>query len=448
MQLKLLYVSICWLVRKLHQVDIMREVEVVAVIKSDAIKALTAAAFALPGMLPKAKATQIKPDPIADFQYAHYQESDDRISVDIYQGVVILPVSKSIEVQTNWVIDTFSGATPVLTMPDSVAQSFTGASGIKGVDNSKTVTAGEQSVQVMTGASTRETRYGVDLGLSYFLDNLTLRASGSHSEEPDYISHGYHLGMDWEFNKKFNTLSIGFGQNFDQVEPTTRSLNKEKSDHHFQLGLSQVISKKSLLRLSTNYSRSNGYLSNPYKKVFIQGLPPGSELQNGGFSNVFYENRPDKRDQWSVSLGYIQYFSALDSSLHFDYRFFTDSWNIVSHTFEAVYHQPLSKGWMLIPRLRYYTQTNARFYQNYFSEARSDNHYSSDFRLAGFGSLGGGLKLTKEWQRVSSLTESIKLEAGFEYTAHAANLKLGHNRSSSVTDFEYVLFTGAIKINF
>ena len=426
----------------------MLEAAVVAVIRSDAIKALTAAALALPGMLPKAEAAQAVIEPIADFQYGHYQESDDRISVDIYQGMAVLPVSKSIEVQTNWVIDTFSGATPVLTMPDSVAQSFTGASGIKGVDDSKTVTAGEQSVQVMTGASTRETRYGVDLGLSYFLDNLTLHASGSRSEEPDYISHGYHLGMDWEFNQKFNTLSLGFGQVFDQIEPTTRSLNKEKTDHHFQLGFSQIISKKSLVRLSANYNRSNGYLSNPYKKVFIQGLPSGSELQNGGFSNVFYENRPDKRDQWSVSLGYIQYFSALDSSLHFDYRFFTDSWNILSHTLEAVYHQPLSNGWMLIPRLRYYTQTNASFYQNYFSEARSDNHYSSDFRLAGFGSLGGGLKLTKEWQRVSSLTESIKLEAGFEYTTHAANLQLGQHRSSSVTDFEYLLFTGAIKIKF
>jgi len=420
----------------------------VAAIKSDTIKALTAAALSLPGMLAKAEAAQVSTQAFADFQYGHYQESDDRISVDIYQGIIVLPVSKSIELQSTWVVDTFSGATPVLTMPDSAAESTTGASGINGVDSSKNVNADEQSVQVMTGASTRETRYGVDLGFSYFLDNLTLHASGSRSEEPDYLSHGYHLGMDWEFNQKFNTISLGFGQNFDQIEPTTRSLSEEKTDHHFQLGFSQITSKKSLLRLSANYTLSKGYLSNPYKKVFIQGLAVGSDLQNGGFNKVFYENRPDKRNQWSVSLGYIQYFSALDSSLHLDYRFFTDSWDIVSHTLEAVYHQPLAKGWMLIPRLRYYTQTDAHFHQNYYSEARADNHYSSDFRLAEFGSLGGGLKLTKEWQRVSSLTESIKLEAGFEYTAHAANLKLGHHRSSSVTDFEYVLFTAAIKIQF
>ena len=419
-----------------------------AVAKSNALKALSVAALTLPGLLQTTKASQKGTKPSLDFQYGHYQESDDRISVDIYQGLVVLPVTKNLEIQSNWVVDTFSGATPVLTMPESVVQVTTGASGISGVDGSQSVTADEQVVEVMTGASTRETRYGVDLDFSYILDNLTFQASGSRSEEPDYLSHAYHLGVEWEFNQKFNTLSMGFGQNFDQIEPTTRNLKEDKTDHHFQLGFSQVVSKKSLLKLSASYTHSDGYLSNPYKKVFIQGLPTDSELQSGGFTNVFYENRPDKRHQSSVSLGYIQYFSALDSALHLDYRYFTDSWDIASHTFEAVYYQPISNGWMLVPRLRYYSQSEADFYQSYYAAARSDNYYSSDFRLAGFGTLGGGLKLTKEWQRVSDLTESIKLEVGFEYTTHAADLKLGHQTASNITDFNYVLFTGAIKIQF
>ena len=441
-------VSISKSVKKPRQGGTVRAEVVVAATKSDAIQALMTAALALPGMLPPAEAAHVGNKPETDFQYGHYQESSDRISVDVYQGLAVLPISESLETRSNWVVDTFSGATPVLTMPASVVQASSGASGINGVDASKTATAGERAVQVMTGASTRETRYGVDLGFSYFLDDLTLHASGSRSEEPDYLSHAYHIGVDWEFNQKLNTLSLGFGQNFDQVEPTTRPLSEKKTDYQIQIGFSQILSKKSLLRLSAGYSHSSGYLSNPYKKVFIQGLAADSALQSGGFDNVFFENRPDKRDQWSVSLGYIQYFAAPDSALHLDYRFFTDSWNIASHTFEAVYYQPLAKGWMLTPRLRYYSQTEADFYQDFYVLPRSDGHYSSDFRLAGFGTLSGGLKVSREWQHTTPLTESIKLEAGFEYSTHAAALQLGGKTAADLTDFSYLLITGAIKIQF
>jgi len=421
----------------------------VAVIKSEAIQALTAAALALPGMLPTAaEATQLETSITSDFQYGHYQESDNRISVDIFQGIVSIPVSNSLEIQTTWVVDTFSGATPVLTMPASSAHNSTGASGINGVDVSHLAIADEPVVQVMTGASTRETRYGVDLGFSYILDDLTFHASANRSEEPDYLSHGYHTGVDWEFNQKFTTLSIGFGQNFDEIKPTTRLLNSKKTDYHAELGFSQVISKQSLLHAGINYTYSHGYLSNPYKKVFIQGNTMGSGLESGGFSHVFYENRPNNRDQWSMSIGYIQYVAALDGAIHFDYRFFADSWDISSHTFQAVYHQPIAKGWMLTPRVRCYSQTAANFYQSFYTAPRIDNTYSSDFRLAGFGTLSGGVMLTKEWQAISTFIETIKLELGFEYSTHAADLQLGGKIGTDVTDFNYLLFTSSLKIKF
>ena len=138
------------------------------------------------------------------------------------------------------------------------------------------------------------------------------------------------------------------------------------------MGISQVISKQSLLRISANFTHSTGYLSNPYKKVFIQGLGDQSSLENAGFNRVYYENRPDNRNQGSISLGYIQYISLLDSALHLDYRYFVDSWDISSHTFEASYHQPIAKNWMLVPHVRYYSQTDAAFYQAYYEAPRSD----------------------------------------------------------------------------
>lgn len=418
-----------------------------AATKFNALQALSAAALSLPGMVPELRAALPAENPQVDFQYGHYEESNERISVDIFQGIATIPLAQKVELSASWAVDTFSGATPVLTMPSSVVQITTGASKIS-VDGSVKVKNAEPAVQIMTGASTKETRYGAGLALRYFLNDIVLSASGNRSEERDYLSHAYHIGLDWEFNQKLSSLTLGFGQNFDQVKPKTRSLRAEKTDNHFQLGFSQVMSKKSLLRASINYTHSDGFLSNPYKKVFIQGLSNRPNLDSDGNKNVFFENRPDKRDRWSVTLGYIHYLPEWDSALHLDYRYYTDSWNIHSHTLKMALYQPLPDGWMVVPRIRYYSQTQAGFYQDFFAAPRPDNHYSSDYRLAGFGNLSGGLKLTKAWSNPGELAERIKFEVGIDYTAHQSGLKLGQKTSSDLTDFYYFLVMASFQIQF
>ncbi len=424
------------------------EAEVVAATKTNALKALSAAALSLPGMLPTAHAAIPHEGPEIDFQYGHYSESDHRVSVDVYQGSALLPIAEAAELSTNWVVDTWSGATPVLTMPASVAQVTSGASGITGVNGTITANNNDPVIQVLTGASPGETRYGVDLSGSYHFQDITLHATGGRSEEPDYLSHAYNVGIDWELNQKLTTVSFAFGQDFDQINPSTRSLQEERNNYHFQFGLSQVLDKNSLLRLGLSYSDNEGYLSNPYKKVYIQNLPANSVLENGGFTNVFYENRPNSRHQGSVSLGYIRYISTLESSLHLDYRFYNDSWNINSHTFETSWYQPLGSGWMLIPRIRYYSQTQADFYQLFFTAPRADNFYTSDFRLAGFGTLSGGLRISKDILINNELSESLRFEVGFEYTEHAAGLQLGNNNASNLTDFNYYVVSASIRFRF
>ena len=416
--------------------------------KTNALKALSAAALSLPGMLPTVQAAITTEAPEIDFQYGHYVESENRVSVNVYQGSALLPIAQTAELSTNWGVDTWSGATPVLTMPASAAQVISGASGIKGVDGTVTANNNDPAVQVMTGASPGETRYGIDLSGSYYFENITLHATGGRSEEPDYLSHAYHVGIDWELNQKLSTVSLGFGQDFDQIDPTTRSLQEERNNYHFQLGLTQILDKKSLFRVGLSYTDNEGYLSNPYKKVYIQDLPANSGLESGGFTNVYFENRPNSRHQGALSLGYIHYISTLESSLHMDYRYYSDSWNINSHTFETSWHQPLGSGWMIIPRIRYYSQSQADFYQLFFTAPRTDNYYSSDYRLAGFGTLSGGIKISKDILTNNNITESLRFEVGFEYTEHAAGLQLGNNNSSSLTDFNYYVVTASIRIRF
>ena len=225
----------------------MPEVEAVAAVKSNALQVFRAAALALPGVTAETQATLPDEKPTFDFQYARYQESSDRIAVDVYQGSAVLPLAQTAQVSVNWTVDTFSGATPVLTMPESVALVISGASGISGVNADQQVAVDARPIQVMTGASTRETRYGIDLGGSYYFDDITLHAGGSRSEEPDYLSHTYNLAMGWELNQKLTNLNVSFGQNFDKIDPSTRTLQATKTDHNLQLGINQVLDKKSLL---------------------------------------------------------------------------------------------------------------------------------------------------------------------------------------------------------
>ncbi|MGR8931519.1 MAG: DUF3570 domain-containing protein [Gammaproteobacteria bacterium] len=419
-----------------------------AATRSNTLKALTTAALALPGVSAPAHAKELLSKPTVSLQYGHYQENAKRIAVDIYQGSAVLPISKTISLTAGWVVDSFAGATPVLTLPYNLADTTSGASGINQVDSSMTATGTEQPVQVMTGASMSETRHGVELGIGHSMDNLTLHAAGARSEEPDYMSYSYQIGAERDLNNKLTTVSFEFSQNFDTIEPTTRLIREEKNDLSFKIGVSQIVDKGTVLRAGVNYLHSDGYLSNPYKKVFVQGLTDNIDLQSGGFNQVYYEKRPNNREQWAISLGYIQYLSSSDSALHLDYRYFIDNWKIQSHTLKIAYHQPIAKGWVLQPNIRYYSQTDASFYDDYFIEPRSDGHYSSDFRLAGFGSLTGGFNLSREWLNNTYLTESVKLELGFDYTTHAAGLKFDGQTASDVTDFSYILVRSSIEIRF
>jgi len=409
---------------------------------------LSAAALGLPGLFPQAMAGQVIEQPEFNLQYGRYQESNDRVAANIYQGSVLAPLAQTGQFQGNWVVDAWSGATPVLTMPAAAAEIIAGASGIHDVKAAHIASENEAPVQVMTGASPGETRYGLELGGDYFLDDMTLHGSVSRSEEPDYLAHSYHIGMDWALNQKLTTLSFGFGQDIARIEPTTRPLSRHRNDYRLQMGLSQVIDKKSLFRMTLAYSNSQGFLSNPYKKVYVQGLPADTGLINAGFAKVFYENRPEHRQQGSLSLGYIHYLQGLDAALHLDYRFYRDSWNINSHTFEAALYQPIGNGWMLVPRIRYYTQSKAGFYQVFFNAPRQDNYYSSDYRLAGFGTLSGGLKLTRERVFEHALLTAAKFALGFEYTQHAADLQLGGAQGSDITDFSYFILTASLKLQF
>ena len=221
-------------------------------VRPGALHALTAAALALPGLLPPAPCAA--QDNAALVQFGHYQESGRELygltsrfspmEADSLQATTWLAFADRFTFLVNFWQDTWSGATPVATAPrewrgnrsraiDAVsgASPYLTMSGPLYLDKKTlhplrtdgfgNLTGGEdtQLVHTISGAS-REVRKQVDFNLRRDWDDAAFNLSGGISTEPDYFSRFVGLGGQWDFNQKLTTLNAGMSY----TNSTTRAI--------------------------------------------------------------------------------------------------------------------------------------------------------------------------------------------------------------------------------
>ena len=316
----------------------------------------------------------------------------------------------------------------------------------------------------------QETRTMPQFTAKYYFDTTTLAASGGFSDEPDFLSNFGSLNVSHEFNDKLTTVSGGYGmtsntitrnsgghygtghdEHYDSYGPTNYAdLNESSTFHSFNTSIAQVLSKNTLFQSTPSYTHQSGYLSNPYKFVYVRGeITPEEYYQMYTASDtvdwnavtnlevvgteLFREVRPEQRNIFSLSNRINHYLPELDASVHFDYRYYTDDWGINSHAFELKWYQSLPYGFIVTPGIRYYSQSQADFFAPYFLSPRADGNYSSDFRLSAFGDLSTGLTISKQFAR------GINLEIGAEYVTHSGSLRLGGGGVDDYANFNYYL---------
>ncbi len=525
---------------------------------------MTAAAIVLPGlMLPPAPA-QADDGGRVNFQFSRYQEGKrdlfgtpnnfDPIRADVLHGNGLFPLTDRTKFSFSYTQDTWSGATPITTSPlaanpyQSILANTASGTVVTGASplifprgllldrdlnplarNSDGVLAQDtRSVLVLASASP-ETRHQANFGLGYEWDEAAINASAGFSLENDYRSSFGNLGGRLDLNQKLTTVKFGAGYTSSNISAIldhdaspyltktafasqiknrggSEILHGERQDWSANLGLTQVLNKHALIDANFGYTHSRGFLENPYKAMTVIFVDPDI-LNNGqttpvpGDVRALLEQRPDIRNQWAFSTKYIQHITPLDAALHLDYKFTTDDWGINTHTFGANWVQPLPFGWTFTPRIRYYSQDSASFYNPYlisqqnFSRQAFDNmgrrvwfeannpgveyfgdnifnlfdangnpidgmqlpsvlpktipfdrgqlpaNFSSDHRLAGFGALSGGFTLSRQ------LAKGIALEAGFEYYTRASAFKLGGGGGNSFADFDYYVANAALKLS-
>lgn len=405
--------------------------------KNNALAHLSYAALALPGLMQTAAAGRVEETYNADFQYGHYEESNSRMRVDIFDGALSAPIGKNITASVDLIRDIVAGASPVYNIKENgqVRQIISGAS--QAQDKSS------------CGESICEQRDAINSGITYFLDSAAISVGGGYSNENDYTSRSFNSNLSLDLNKKLTTLNIGGSASFDEIAPTPesswngrpRDFKSHKTSQQYLLGVSQIIDKDSLLQSNMTFGYHNGFMSDPYKWV---------TFYNGdNFSDFAHDKRPEERFEWAWLNQYVRHFGQFnDAALHLDYRFSTNDWGVNAHTFEASWHQPIVDDWQVIPRFRYYSQDSADFYQPVFSGKSTDyDSFSSDYRLAGFGAFSGGLKFSKEITQIKPLT-SLKFQTGFEYYNHKASYELGGNNGGSFDSFSYYLATASFNLKF
>lgn len=356
--------------------------------KNNALLALTAAATALPGVA--ANAQQIAENVEIGYRYHKYDEDPidaskvfgepvERYDIDVNQFKLVAPLSDNVQLDFDYQSEQMSGASPWLTAPNAQGE----------------------IVQVMSGASIEDKRTDVATKLSYFFDRQVVGVGVAHSDENDYESLAFSVNYAFETEDRLNTFSIAADVSNDNINasdaeffPQRPATEQSKHSNSVLLSYTRVVTKQLVAKFSLGYAEKTGYLNDPYKQTLVA-------------FELLGDSRPDSRYSTTLSTQ-LRYFSdTLNGALHFDYRYYDDSWDIRSDTFKLSWYQNLPWDMQVIPSVRLYDQSEAFYYQVFYPEAPANGYYSTDYRLSEYGAVTYGLAINKTFD---NLTVSIAAE--------------------------------------
>lgn len=346
--------------------------------RSPALLALTASALAALGG-GRAQAQQGADEARVDYRYSAYRESSlpadrvtsgrgERFEVDTQQFRATQPFGDYNSFTADLSYEVMSGASPRFVQPDPSGR----------------------PVQVMSGASIRDERKDVLLSLGRNQAHSTSSVSAGYSEERDYRAVNGGLDFAHELDDRVTTLSAGIGYSGDTLFPTqgtvaTGTLHDRRDATTAYAGYGRVLDAVTVVQTSLSYTLHRGYLSDPYKQAWIVSA-----------LNTVPDSRPSRRGQVAWLTRLRRFFSSTGSTLHADYRYYHDDWNVDAHTVEVSWYQRVGANIQIAPGLRYYSQSQASFYEPYYNQPRADGLASSDYRLSPYGALSASLTASAE----------------------------------------------------
>jgi len=303
-------------------------------------------------------------------EYLHYDENDDRVSVSAPSLTLSYDIGTDYNIKADIIHDTVSGATPVW-QADS-------GSGASSRDNSndyiyKNSNFNEErnaaSIIVTTRLANRDEIYtGLDYSRESDFDSKAVSIEYLHYTDNTH-NQSINFGLSYAYNEILS---------YDHDSGSGASQKETATSINILAGLSQILSTTSAVKVEAFAIIDDGYLTNPYSNIVRDY---GTATQS-----ILTEIRPDSRTAYGFSL---KYNTLLSNNLSYlaNYRFYTDDWEINSHTLDNNIYYEFNDKLTLGLGLRYYTQSKASFYQASKNHFTTQTYGSSDERLSNFNAF-------------------------------------------------------------
>ncbi len=323
------------------------------------------------------------------------------------------------------------------------AYSSASSSNINPFDNGQKPTPWQSS----SGASESDQLLSITANYAHTSDsrNFIWNADVSFSNEYDYNSVGIGGGVAHLFNNKNSEISLKVNAYLDQWQPiypkelqqyidfgtnfsngatvwdqngqattnylpsafqTISSVNRNSYSASF--GFSQVLTKKIQVSVFFDVLQQQGLLSTPYHRIYFadkanyyigqaQYIPEYENESNAGVYKLAddIERLPDNRFKLPIGAR-LNYYINERFVLRTYYRYYTDNWDIQSHTASIELPIKVSERFTVFPTYRFYTQTQSKYYAPYETHLSTEKYYTSDADLSGFDAnqYGFGINYT------------------------------------------------------
>ncbi len=325
------------------------------------------------------------------------------------------------------VFDALTGASANGAVPAKTAQTFTSPSGGSGY----TTAAGETPLDT----TFQDKRYAGSGGLTVPWGRLTKATVGVYgSFESDYTSLGVNGALSRDLFQRNTTITVRGSHFADSVSPMggapvpfaempaptpgehddkaaleddDEGSSESKGVTDVGLGVTQILTRRTLLALNYTNTRVTGYQTDPYTLLSVVDAD-GRPVAGVGTPELFrYESRPDSRAKRVAAAELIQNLGR--DILTLSYRYYDDDWGITSRTTEVSYRLNFKPDHYLQPNLRWYHQSAADFYRRYLMQGDALPDYASaDYRLGDMRAVSTGLKYGTKLKNGNDLT--LRLE--------------------------------------
>jgi len=272
-----------------------------------------------------------------------------------------------------------------------------------------------QADAVTSATKFSDTRQEGTVGFGFHGRRSRIDFSATLGTERDYLSHQIGGGASIDLPGRNTTVAVAYSHSFDQVcdkdngtltPEETKALTgadpcdkragvfgkdrpgttiwRDLSIDTAQVTLTQNLTPTMNLQVAGFGQVLEGFQSNPYRRVRIGPNSP-------------QEHIPNTRDRWSLSARLNRFLPKLHGAVHFDARFYDDTWRVVSGDVELGYSQYIGKSLLLRLHARVYQQSAAKFFKDAFfyqTESTAGEFFTGDRELSPVRNAMLGGKLT------------------------------------------------------